>query len=61
MVFPWVFWNNGRVLKYVTFNDTTYNNNIANTTYNNNIANNTDITYNTIYTYHKYYNYVPLH
>ena len=41
--------------------NTTYNNNIANTTYNNNIDNNTDITYNTIDTYNKYCNYVPLH
>ena len=36
--------------------NTTHNNNIVNTTYNNNIANNTDITYNTIDTYNKYYN-----
>ena len=41
--------------------NTTYIDNIANTTYNNDIANNTDITYNTIDTYNKYYNYVPLH
>ena len=39
----------------------TYNNNIANTTYSNNSPNNTDITYNTIDTYDKYYKDVPLH
>ena len=39
----------------------TYNNDLAITTYNNNIANDTDITYNTIDTYNKYYSYIPLH
>ena len=39
----------------------TYNNSIAITTYTNNIANDTDITYNTVDTYNKYYSYIPLH
>ena len=49
--------------KFILMNNTniTYNNSIAITTYTNNIANDTDITYNTIDTYNKYYSYIPLH
>ena len=44
--------------------NTTYNNSIAIITYTNNtnnIANDTDITYNSVDTYNKYYSYIPLH